>query len=97
MQIGKVIGTVVSTVKTGRVQGLPLLIVQPLDENLKDSSKAIVCTDTVNAKHGEIVLVCSSSSARCTDKTRGACTDSSIVAIVDAVSYGKHSLYLKNH
>jgi ethanolamine utilization protein EutN len=97
MQLGIVVGNVVSTVKTGKVEGLPLLIVEHLDETLKTTSKIVVCTDTVNAKHGEIVLTCSSSSSRFTEKTRGVCTDNTIVAIVDGVSKGKKYIYKKSH
>jgi ethanolamine utilization protein EutN len=96
MKLGKVIGNVVSTVKTGKIHGLPLLVVQPLDENLKSTLKAVACTDTVNAKHGEIVLICSSSSSRFTRKTKGTCTDFSIVAIVDLISSGKQDIYVKH-
>ena len=97
MQLGKVIGNVVSTVKTGKKEGLPLLIVEHLDETLRSTAKTVVCTDTVNAKHGEIVLTCASSSSRFTKKTRGVCTDNTIVAIVDGVAEGKKYIYQKSH
>lgn len=95
MQLGKVIGNVVSTVKTGKTEGLPLMIVQQLDEKLKPLAKYYVCTDTVNARHGEIVLTCSSSSARFTAQTRDVCTDHSIIAIVDTISSDKKDIYSK--
>jgi microcompartment protein CcmK/EutM len=95
MQFGKVIGNVVSTVKRGKVEGLPLLIVRHLDENLEEMEKTVISTDTVNAKLGEIVLTCSSSSARLTTRTKGVCTDNTIVAIVDIVSCGKVNKYKK--
>ncbi len=95
MYLGKVIGNVVSTVKTGQTEGMPLMIVQQLDEQLNPLENFYVCTDTVNARHGEIVLTCSSSSARYTARTKGCCTDNSIIAIVDTISGGKKDIYSK--
>jgi ethanolamine utilization protein EutN len=89
MQFGKVIGQVISTRKEGKIQGLRLLIVETLDENLKASGKILTSTDTVNARIDDIVLLCSSSSARMTAMTTGVCTDNTIVGIVEVISAGK--------
>jgi len=96
MQIGKVIGNVVSTIKTGKVKGIPLLLVNHLNENLEPTSKTYVCTDTVSAKMGETVLTCSSSSSRFTEKTRGTCTDHTIVAIIDIITAKKSDIFRKD-
>lgn len=96
MQIGRVIGNVVSTVKTGKIEGLPLMLVQHLDENFEAMPKSYVCTDTVNAKMGETVLTCSSSSSRFTDQTKGTCTDNTIVAIIDLVSMNRNDVFRKD-
>lgn len=93
MQFGKVIGNIVSTQKTGHIHGIRLLIVRHLNENLKKTSKVVACTDTVNAKAGDIVLCCSSSSARMTSTTKDVCTDHSIVGIVDVISSQKKDVY----
>lgn len=95
MQLGKVIGQVVSTRKVGKMKGLRLLMVQQLDEALNPLSRVEVLTDTVNARSGDVVLACSSSSARSTGMTKGVCTDHSIVAIVDSISYGKNKYGLE--
>lgn len=95
MQLGKVIGNVVSTSKSGRLEGLRLLLVRNLNEKLDPRQWTCVCTDTVNAKPGDIVLTCSSSSARCTSVTRNVCTDNTIVAIVDIISAKKKDVYRK--
>ena len=42
MKLGKVIGRVVSTIKVESFEGLKLLLVQPVDENLKNTGDAIV-------------------------------------------------------
>ncbi len=75
--------------------GLRFLVVRKLDEKLDAGSRTFVCTDTANAKPGDIVLTCGSSSARCTSVTQDVCTDSTIVAIVDIISAGKKNSYYK--
>jgi microcompartment protein CcmK/EutM len=93
MQFGQVIGQVVSTHKQGHVHGLRLFIVQQLDENLKPAGKTITSIDTVNARVDDIVLLCSSSSARITELTKGVCTDNAIVGVVETVSRSKEDWY----
>lgn len=95
MQFGKVIGNIVATRKTGKTEGLRILIVQHLDEKLKPLPETYACIDTVNSKFGDIVLTCSSSSARMTSQTKGVCTDNSIIGVVDIVSSGKKDFYKK--
>lgn len=93
MQFGQVIGQVVSTHKQGNVHGLRLFIVQQLDENLKPAGKTIISIDTVNARVDDIVLLCSSSSARMTEMTKGAAADNAIVGIVETISSSKKDRY----
>ncbi len=95
MKFGKVVGQVVSTRKEENMQGLKLSVVRYLDYELKETPHSTVCTDAVKAKSGDIVLVCSSSSARFTKVTRTACTDSTIVGVVDTVSKGKKDWFRK--
>lgn len=96
MFLGKVIGTVVATSKTGKTEGLRILVVEKLDEALQPTGKTQACTDTVKTKKGDIVLTCSSSSARKTSITQGVCTDNTIVAIVDTISSGTTTTYSRN-
>ena len=96
MKIGKVIGKIVSTRKEGKVDGLPILVVSYLDETLKDTGKTSACIDTVNAGAGDVVVLCASSSARMTERTKGVATDNTIVGIVDAVSVGSTTIYKKS-
>lgn len=83
MKLGRVIGNVVAVRKAGQLEGHTLRLVSYLDENLMDTGKSAVCVDTVNANSGDIVMLCSSSSARMTAATRDAATDNTIVGIVD--------------
>ena len=95
MLFAKVIGNVVATRKTGGMDGLHLIVVRFLDHALTPAHKTAVAVDTVGSRPGDIVLVCGSSSARMTSKTRNACADLSIVGIVDVVSKDKTDVYKK--
>jgi len=95
MKLGIVTGTVVSTRKVENVTGLKLLVVSLLNADLADTGKTVVCTDTVNAGAGDLVLLCASSSARMTDATRSAATDNTIVGIVDAIDAARTPLYTR--
>jgi microcompartment protein CcmK/EutM len=93
MKLAKVIGHVVSTHKASNTAGLKFLVVRYLDETLKETARTHVCIDSVQANFGDIVLICASSSARYTKLTRNACTDSTIVGIVDVISSSKKDWY----
>ena len=56
MKIGRVSGTVVCTSKIGSLEGIKLLLIQPLDEDMNNSGSPIVACDTVQAGPGDLVL-----------------------------------------
>ena len=65
MQIARVIGNVVSTSKSEKLDGLKLLIVKPIDlDTFQEKGAPIVSIDTVGAGEGEIVMVVGGSSSR---------------------------------
>ena len=96
MKLGIVIGNVVSTKKVGNNEGLKMLVVSYLNDELVDTKKTAVCIDTVSAGTGDVVLLCASSSARLTSMTNKAVTDNTIVGIVDAISAGNKYTYRKD-
>ena len=55
MKLGKVIGTVVSTQKIESFEGVKLLLIQPIDESLKNQGDPIVAFDTIGACESEII------------------------------------------
>ena len=57
MQLARVIGTVVSTVKNDSLGGRKLLVVQTLDKNLQATGKPMVAVDAIGAGVGELVSV----------------------------------------
>ncbi len=95
MKLGIVIGKVITSRKEGNLEGRTILAVRYLNKNLQDSKITAACVDTVNAGEGEMVILCSSSSAQFTDTTKGVATDNSIVGIVDTISSGHEILYKK--
>lgn len=95
LKLGRIIGTVVATRKVENVKALKLLVVRYLNEKMEDTDSTAVCVDTVTAGVGDIVLLCSSSSARLTKLTHNVCTDNTIVGIVDSVSSYNKFIYKK--
>jgi len=95
MQMGLVVGTVVSTRKEEELKGLRFLLVRELDQAMKETGKMVVATDGVGAGTGEVVLYCSGSSARQTVATKDRPVDATIMAIVDLVDVGGESRYVK--
>lgn len=57
MTLARVIGTVVSTVKHPDYRGLKLFVVQPVDEDGRDSEPSFLAVDVVQAGVGDLVLV----------------------------------------
>ena len=57
MQLAKVIGTVVATTKEQALNGLKILMIQPLTDELKPSGGPIAAIDVVQAGPGDVVLI----------------------------------------
>ena len=55
MQIGKIVGCVVATMKDPGLAAQRLLIVQPLTPELNIAGKQLICTDSTGAGAGELV------------------------------------------
>ena len=58
MQIGRVIGSVVCTIKNDPLEGKKLLVIQPVDKNGSNHGKPLVAIDAVGAGAGETVYWC---------------------------------------
>jgi microcompartment protein CcmK/EutM len=84
MQIARVIGTVVSTVKNESLDGRKFLIVQTLDANLKSKGSPMVALDAVGAGVGELVFWCRGKEASFPFKRDETPTDCTIVGIIDS-------------
>ncbi|MBM2841563.1 MAG: Ethanolamine utilization protein EutN/carboxysome structural protein Ccml [Bacteroidetes bacterium] len=83
MILGKVVGTVWATRKDEELVGMKFLIVKHVDLDYKVKDAFVVAVDTVQAGVGDIVLMCSGSSARQTALTKNKPVDAVIMAVVD--------------
>ena len=95
MFIGKVVGTVVATVKDPKVAALPLQVVQELDEHNRARNRYLVAADTIGAGLGDLVLCVQGSSARQTSATDGRPIDAAIFAIIDSWDVDGSEVYSK--
>jgi ethanolamine utilization protein EutN len=87
MTLGRVVGTIVATRKDPRLEGSKLLIVRQVTPEGKEESGYVVAIDTVQAGSGELVLLVSGSSARLAEGCKEKPVDSSIIGIIDNVSF----------
>ncbi len=86
MQLARVIGTVVATTKYQGLEGVKLLIVQPLDRHQKPTGNPQVAADGIAmAGPGELVYVVASREAALAMPEPFVPVDHAIVGIVDAV------------
>ncbi len=83
MQIARVIGDVVATRKDEALEGLKLLVIQPLTPDRKPAGRAIVAVDAVGAGAGEEVFFVRGKEASFPFHPAAPPVDAGIVGIVD--------------
>ena len=87
MQLGRVVGTVVATVKSPGLEGIKLLIVQPLDRQGAPAGGTVVAADAVHmAGPGELVYIVAAREAAEAMPDPFVPVDHAIVGIVDAAT-----------
>jgi microcompartment protein CcmK/EutM len=96
VQLGEVVGTVVSTRKDPKLVGLKFLVVRNVDADMRPLGSFAVAIDTVGAGLGDVILHVAGSSARMTEQTNERPVDACIMAIVDAVEIDGTYTYEKN-
>jgi len=94
--LGKVVGTVVSTKKEPKIEGLKLLVLEILDVQGKPNKNYVVAMDAVGAGVGEVVLYAAGSSARQTEATNNKPCDAVVMAIVDTWDAHGNTIYTKD-
>lgn len=95
MFLGRVIGTVVATRKIGGLEGIRLLVVQPVGHDGEDRGTIIIAADTTQAGPGDVVHVTSSREAAVAMPETFVPVDHAIIAIVDRV--GRDPLKVADH
>jgi ethanolamine utilization protein EutN len=87
MQIGRVIGTVVSTQKHRKLDGAKLLLVQPLALDGQPRGVAVLTIDSVGAGIGErVLIVIEGKAAGAALRRKAAPVDAAIIGIIDEVT-----------
>ena len=87
MHLGRVVGTVVATVKADGLEGVKFLVVQPLDKHQRDTGAPVVAADAVAmAGPGELVYYVASREAAEALPRRFVPVDHAIVGLVDHVA-----------
>ncbi|HEV2669402.1 MAG TPA: EutN/CcmL family microcompartment protein [Blastocatellia bacterium] len=89
MQLARVIGNVVSTVKNATLEGRKLMVIHVLDGDLRPAGKPLVAVDSVGAGAGELVFWCRGKEASFPFEGSEVPTDCTIVGIVDSESHVK--------
>ncbi len=87
MKLARVVGTVVSTIKSPIFDGRALLLVDLLEPDGREAGGYLIAVDTVGAGAGETVLVLDegTSARQIVGETGGGPLRTVIVGIVDAV------------
>ncbi len=85
MYLGRVIGTVVASNKCEGLEGIKLLVVQPLDDDGQPTRGTEVAVDTVRAGTGDHVYLVGSREAALALEESFVPVDAAIVGIVDQV------------
>jgi len=86
MQLGLVTGTVVASVKSPGLEGIKLLLVQPLDRSRRPEGDMVVCADaTRQAGGGELVTFIGGREAALALPEPFVPVDHTILSIVDEV------------
>lgn len=87
MQLARVIGTVVATVKNDSLEGRKLLVIQSLDGELQPQGKPMVALDAIGAGVGELIFWCRGKEASFPFVREDTPTDCTVVAIVDSEAH----------
>lgn len=86
MELARVIGTVVATVRCDGLEGVKFLLIQPVDQELRPRGEAVVAADGVHmAGPDELVYFVASREAALALPEPFVPVDHAIVGIVDAV------------
>lgn len=92
MQLARVLGNVVATVKNTALEGRKLMVIQPLAVSggqLKSVGKPMVAIDSVGSGAGELVFWCRGKEASFPFEGSEVPTDCTIVGIVDSEAHVK--------
>ena len=96
MQIARVVGTTISTIKDEKVHGSKLLILCQTDETGEMIGKPYVAVDLVDEGEGDLVLSGHGSSARQTYQTKDCPVDAVVIAVIDHLEVDGEVVFRKS-
>lgn len=85
MKLGRIIGSVMCTAKDPALEGVKLLLLQPVDERGQAYGEALIACDTVQAGPGDLVLWEAGREAALALANWFNTSDATVMAIVDRV------------
>ena len=91
MFFGRVIGSVVATVKDNKLVGCKLLVVQRTNYDGEDEGSPIIAVDTVRAGAGDFVFMAKGKEASLPFGDLEHPVDAAIIGIIDQVNVKKES------
>ncbi len=86
MKLARVIGTVVATIKDPSIDGLKILMIQPLNEKLENAGEPIAAIDVVQAGPRDLVYYTLARESALALPNTNAPVDAAITGIVDMVN-----------
>ena len=86
MQLARVIGTIVASVKSDSLVGRKLMVIQPLNGQLDNAGKPMVAVDSSGAGVGDIVIWCRGRESSFPFAPVDVPTDCTIVGIIDSIN-----------
>lgn len=86
MKLARVIGTVVATIKDPSINNLKILMIEPLDDDLKPAGEPLAAIDVVQAGVGDLVYWIMAREASLALPEPFAPVDATITGIVDIVN-----------
>lgn len=85
MRLARVQGSVVCTRKNADMEGIKLLLIQPLSPEGKAEGEVIVAVDAIGSGAGELVFWCRAKEATIPFLPKSVPADACIIGIVDSV------------
>ena len=88
MQLARVVGEVVATIKDAHLSGITLLVVQPVAASGEDTGRALVALDSIGAGVGEHVFFVRGREAAFPFYPAEPPADATVIGIVDYWTVG---------
>ena len=88
MQLARVVGEVVATIKDPNLSGITMLVVQPIAASGEDTGRALVALDSIGAGVGEHVFFVRGREAAFPFYPAEPPADATVIGIVDYWSVG---------